>query len=116
MVRDRAGYALYAHAARADRSGEFDAIDTGFPVFNIKTLQLRIEDSMSSERMMAELSTAFGALALKVLGQSLSGATPVDVLTLVFAAGAMLAIAVAAVSVPAARAARIDPITALRQE
>lgn len=40
---------------------EFDAIDRGFPVFNIRTLELRIEDALSRARMVAALSAAFGA-------------------------------------------------------
>jgi hypothetical protein len=43
---------------------EFDAIDKGFPVFSVKTLQLRIEDSLARERMVAALSAASGVLAL----------------------------------------------------
>ena len=46
---------------------EFDVLDKGFPVFNIKTLELRIEDSMARERMVADLSAAvglYGVLAL----------------------------------------------------
>jgi predicted permease len=157
---------------------EFDAIDRGFPVFNVKTLQLRIEDSVARERMVAALSTAFGALALllaaiglygllaysvsrrtreigirmalgssaravvwltarealglvaagtvsgiaiagaasRLLEQYLFGAASVDVVTLLLAAAAMLFIAGIAVSIPATRAARIDPMAALRQE
>src|SRR5258707_297668 len=52
---------------------EFDALDKGFPVFNIKTLELRIQDSMSSERMVADLATTFGALALVLAAIGLYG-------------------------------------------
>lgn len=52
---------------------EFDAIDKGFPVFNIKTLQLRIEDSMARERMVATLSAAAGVLALLLAAIGLYG-------------------------------------------
>jgi ABC-type antimicrobial peptide transport system permease subunit len=51
-------------SAGIDVRREFDAIDKGFPVFNIKTLQLRIEDSLARERMVAALSAASGVLAL----------------------------------------------------
>lgn len=43
---------------------EFDAIDKGFPVFNIRTMEGRIEDSLAGERMIASLSAGFGVLAL----------------------------------------------------
>ena len=52
---------------------EFDAIDKGFPVFNIKTLQLRIEDSLARERMVAALSAASGVLALLLAAIGLYG-------------------------------------------
>jgi ABC-type antimicrobial peptide transport system permease subunit len=43
---------------------EFDALDKGFPVFNIKTLELRIEDKLAQERLVADLAAVFGVLAL----------------------------------------------------
>jgi hypothetical protein len=43
---------------------EFDALDQGVPVFNIKTLGLRIEDKLARERLVADLAAAFGILAL----------------------------------------------------
>src|SRR5260370_40842871 len=41
---------------------EFDRLDKGFPAFNIKTLDVRIDDSLARERMGASLSAAFGIL------------------------------------------------------
>src|SRR5579871_4106017 len=35
---------------------EFDAVDKGFPVFNIRTMEARIDDSLASERMVANLA------------------------------------------------------------
>ncbi len=52
---------------------EFDAFDKGFPVFNIRTMALRIDDAMAGERMQANLSEAFGALALLLAGVGLYG-------------------------------------------
>src|SRR5260370_22603751 len=43
---------------------ELDTLDKGFPVFNIKTLEARIEDSLARERMVANLSGGIGLLAL----------------------------------------------------
>ena len=155
---------------------EFDALDKGFPVFNIKTFELRIEDSMSHERMLADLAAAFGALALllaaiglygvlaysvarrtreigirmalgsgagsvvwlmarealvliatgiaagiaialsasHILAQYVSGVSVTDPGVLLSCSGVMLVIAALAVSIPASRAARVDPLIALR--
>jgi predicted permease len=43
---------------------EFDAVDTGFPIFNIKTLEDRVNDSLSRERLVTYLAATFGTLAL----------------------------------------------------
>ena len=52
---------------------EFDLLDKGFPVFNIRTMAVRIEDSLAGERMVAELSGAFGILALVLASVGLYG-------------------------------------------
>jgi predicted permease len=52
---------------------EFDAVDKGFPVFNIRTMASRIEDSLSRERMVASLAGAFGLLALTLAAVGLYG-------------------------------------------
>ena len=71
---------LLVRTSRADTANvisavrrEFDAIDKGFPVFNIRTMALRIDDAMAGERMQANLSAAFGALALLLAGVGLYG-------------------------------------------
>jgi predicted permease len=157
---------------------ELDTVDKGFPIFNIKTLEARIEDSLARERMVANLSGAVGLLALalaavglygilaysvgrrtreigirmalgsdarsvlwmvarealllvavgslagvvisvaayRVLSHQLPGVSPIDVSVLTACAGIMLILAALAVSVPAIRACRVDPLTALRHE
>ena len=52
---------------------EFDLLDNGFPIFNIKTLHTRIEESLSRERMVADISAVFGLLALTLAGVGLYG-------------------------------------------
>jgi predicted permease len=52
---------------------EFDAVDKGFPVFDVKTLETRIDGSLSRERMVAELAAAFGMLALLLAAVGLYG-------------------------------------------
>jgi predicted permease len=157
---------------------EFDGLDKGFPVFNIKSLDLRVEDALARERMVAALSAAFGFLALllaavglysvlaysvtrrtreiglrmalgssirsvlwlvgrealqlvaagivagvaiaaaagRLLAQYLYGVSPVDPAAFLESAAAMLVIAGVAVTIPAHRASRVDPLTALRHD
>ncbi|MGA2593639.1 MAG: ABC transporter permease [Bryobacteraceae bacterium] len=71
---------LHVRADTSDTAGltaairrEFDKLDKGFPVFNIKTLELRIEDALARERMVADLSAAFGGLALALAAVGLYG-------------------------------------------
>ncbi|HLJ46277.1 MAG TPA: ABC transporter permease [Bryobacteraceae bacterium] len=156
----------------------FDEVDKGFPVFNVKTMAMQIDDDLARERMIADLASAFGALALALaamglygvlaysvtrrtreigirmalgssraslvsivvrealllvgigsmlglalavaLGRSIAaylfGVSSLDPLTLSATAGLMLVIAAVAVFTPALRAARIDPLVALRHE
>jgi predicted permease len=158
--------------------GQFDALDKGFPVFNIKTLAQQIEESLSQERMVAELSAAFGVVALVLaaiglygilafsvesrrreigirmaLGASSSGVialiaretlgivaagtvvglavaiggakavvarvvgvSPLDARTLAGSLLVIVAVSAAAVAIPAYRAARVDPMVALKYE
>jgi predicted permease len=62
---------LHVRTSETDRASivaavrrEFDAVDTGFPIFNIKTLEDRVNDSLSRERLVTYLATTFGTLAL----------------------------------------------------
>jgi ABC-type antimicrobial peptide transport system permease subunit len=157
---------------------QFDAIDQGFPVFDINSLEGRIGDGLARERMVAALSAAFGLLALllaavglysvlahsvsrrtreiglrmalgssisavlwlvakeaaqlfvvgtvggvvfglaagRVIAQLFVGVSAGNAATLGFAAGLMALIASGAVSIPAFRASRVDPLTALRTD
>ena len=157
---------------------EFDAVDTGFPIFNIRTLDARIDDALARERMVASVSVTFGVLALLLAGVGLYGilaysvsrrqreigirvalgssargvlwcvvrevavlvlvgaiagiamatlagrlaspylfgVSPFDPEGLLASTAALAIIALMAVSVPAARATRVDPIVALRSE
>ncbi len=157
---------------------EFDRLDKSFPVFNVRTMEDRIEDALSRERMISDLSAVFGLLELglagvglygvftysvtqrrreiglrmalgsqtggvlwmvlrealwlvaigvgsgsvlaiggaRLISSQLFGVSPGDPATLLAAVSAMLLIALVAVSFPAWRAARIDPVIALRQD
>jgi ABC-type antimicrobial peptide transport system permease subunit len=176
---------VHVRTSRSDTSAmiarmrhELDSIDRGFPVFNIKTLEVRIEDSLARERILANLSGAVGGLALALaavglygilaysvagqtreigirmalgstarlvlwrvarqalllvalgglagagmalaawhwLSHALPGVSPIDTPILLASAAILLLLAGAAVSAPALRACRIDPLAALRHE
>jgi predicted permease len=51
----------------------FDEVDKGFPVFNVKTLSMQIDDNLARERMVADLASAFGGLALALASVGLYG-------------------------------------------
>jgi predicted lysophospholipase L1 biosynthesis ABC-type transport system permease subunit len=51
----------------------FDEVDKGFPVFNVKTLSMQIDDNLARERMVADLAAAFGALAVALAAVGLYG-------------------------------------------
>jgi len=52
---------------------EFENIDRNFPVFNIKTLADRADDSLARERLVGQLAGAFGVLALLLVMVGLYG-------------------------------------------
>ena len=56
------------------------------------------------------------AAVISLLDSLLFGLTPTDPATLIAAAATMLAVVMIAGAVPARRAARIDPLTAIRTE
>jgi predicted permease len=51
----------------------FDEVDKGFPVFNVKTMSMQIDDAMARERMVADLAAGFGLLALVLASVGLYG-------------------------------------------
>jgi predicted permease len=157
---------------------ELDRLDKGFPIFDIKTLEVRFEESLARERILAALSGGVGLLALalaavglygiltysvsrqtreigirmalgssapavlwlvvreallvigvgslagltlsvagwRLLSERIPGVSQIDAQVLIVCAVIMLILAATAVSVPAIRACRIDPLIALRHE
>ncbi len=157
---------------------EFESIDRNFPVFNIKTLADRVNDSLARERLVGQLAGTFGILALllvvvglygvmsytvaqrtreigirmalgavksevlwlivrqgmtlaaagvavgivcasgltRFLSSLLYGVRPADPLTFAVVLLIPLVVALIASYVPALRAARVDPMSALRHE
>jgi len=67
------GAASAAGSIQAAVRQEFDRIDKGFPVFNVKTLDTRIADSLSNERMVANISGTFGILAVALAAVGIYG-------------------------------------------
>jgi predicted permease len=52
---------------------EFDALDKEVPVFDIKSLEDRVDDSLARERLVSVMAGAFGVLALVLAGIGLYG-------------------------------------------
>jgi len=52
---------------------EFDTLDKDVPVFNIKLLDDRVNDSLARERLVSVLAGTFGALAVLLAGVGLYG-------------------------------------------
>lgn len=52
---------------------ELNSLDNGFPVFNIKTLADRVNDSLARERLMGQLASAFGLMAVTLVALGLYG-------------------------------------------
>jgi predicted permease len=72
---------LHVRGRTADTAGliaavqaEFNQVDRDFPVFNIKTLQVRVNDALGRERMVASISAGFGMLALLLAAVGIYGA------------------------------------------
>jgi ABC-type antimicrobial peptide transport system permease subunit len=72
---------LHVHVAQGQSTAgvaaavrrEFDALDKEVPVFNVKLLEDRVNDSLARERLVSMLAVAFGALALLLASVGLYG-------------------------------------------
>jgi predicted permease len=51
----------------------FDEVDKGFPIFDVKTLAMQIDDGLARERLVADLAAAFGIVALALAAVGLYG-------------------------------------------
>jgi ABC-type antimicrobial peptide transport system permease subunit len=81
-----------------------------------RTFQLVVFGALKVVLVGVVFGLAGAALAGRSLRNILFGVPPLDPLTFVASGLAIVAIGVIAASVPALRAARIDPVGALRQE
>jgi ABC-type antimicrobial peptide transport system permease subunit len=89
-------------------------IALGATVGNVSRLVLR--QGLSVAAVGIVLGLALALAAGKVLASVLYGVSPRDPLVLAGAAGVLLAAAALASWLPARRAARVDPVMALRSE
>jgi putative ABC transport system permease protein len=81
-----------------------------------RTFRLVVVGAMKVVLIGVALGLAGAAAAGRSLQNLLFGVPPIDVLTFVVSGAAIIAVGVAAASLPALRAARIDPVAALRQD
>ena len=174
LVRASTGLDALPAAARAAVA----RLDASLPVFGVRTMEIKVQDSIYTDRLIAALAAAFGLLALvltavglygviaylvsrrtaeigirmvlgaeprtilsMILGEvgivvaagavagvvgaaaagrgiesQLFGVPGLDPLVLTFAPALLAAVALAAASIPALRAARVQPLDALRHE
>jgi ABC-type antimicrobial peptide transport system permease subunit len=77
---------------------------------------LVIKDAMVLTLAGLAIGTVAALLSARVIGAQLYGVTSTDPATYVAIAGLQLAVAVFATLLPARRAARVDPVVALRAE
>ncbi len=95
--------------------GEFRAIDAEIPVLRARTMAGHLSDSLSLPRMGVRFLSGFGFVALALAGLGLYGISPADPVTFAFVGAVMLLVAIGAAMIPALRAAKADPVLALRQ-
>ncbi len=79
-------------------------------------LGLILREALIVTLVGAAVGSAGALAATRVMASMLYGVTPRDPATMVVAAGVLLAVAALAAAIPAWRASRTDPITALRYE
>lgn len=100
-------------------------LDANLPLFQVRTMADVAARSVERRKWTMMLLACFAVLAL-VLGGSLAvmrglrtilfGIEPTDPITLVSVGVSLMLVAILAVTVPALRAMRVDPVTALRAQ
>ena len=103
---------------------ELSALDVSLPISDLHTMQERVARSVAGPRFQSILLGALGAAALllaafgltRLLTDLLYSVSPSDPLTYAVVAALLSAVALFASWVPAARATRVQPVAALRDE
>ena len=75
-----------------------------------------LKDSLFLASVGLSMGVPLAMLVGRALTSSLYGVKPLDAVSYLLAMGALTAVALAASALPAARAASVDPLTALRTE
>ncbi|MFI5178729.1 MAG: ABC transporter permease [Vicinamibacterales bacterium] len=93
------------------------SVDRDLPITRVETMDAALADSIATERLLTSLLLAFAAVAVsRTMRSLLFGVSPADPLTYAAVLAIFAATACAALIVPARRALRVDPLTALRAE
>jgi len=106
------GVTAYAVEQRTHEIG----VRTALGANRYDTLQLILFQALRIAMVGVVTGMAGGGLLTRVLAAQLFGVRPLDPLTFIIVPVILLATALAAAFVPALRAARVDPMTALRHE
>ena len=77
---------------------------------------LVVRDGMSLVAAGILIGVGGGLAAARAIASSLNGVSPTDLPTFTVTIGLLIAVALVACAIPARRAIRVSPITALRQE
>jgi len=75
----------------------------------------RVETALSTVRQSANEKSGIGSIAAtRTLGDLLFGVSPTDLLTFAWVATLLTGVAILASYIPARRAVKVDPVTALK--
>jgi putative ABC transport system permease protein len=106
------GVLSYAVAQRTREIGVRMALGAA----RMRVVGMVLQDSLAPVVLGSAIGVAGAIACTRVMGAMLYGISATDPLTFVAVVAVLLAVAVIASVVPAARAARVDPIVALREE
>jgi ABC-type lipoprotein release transport system permease subunit len=112
---------LYVRTWQAPESIEatirhaMQSLNSNLVLNNLHTMREQIDENLTDERVIAYLASSFGVLAaiMTAIGIGVSNSDPLTLgVVIVFVA----AVAFVSAALPARRAAKVDPMVALRYE
>jgi putative ABC transport system permease protein len=106
------GVLAYSVARRTREIGVRMALGAARP----RVVQMVLRDSLAPVIVGSALGIAAAVIATRLMRSMLYGVSPTDPATFVGVTAVLLGVALLASVVPAARASRVDPIVALREE